>query len=191
MSNCVADFCVAENKIKTIDREHKIKRTELYDCSKTLKELIKNEMINNDISTIEVAVGNEPYYFRINTASNKQKIELEDVIAAIKNISSVIKTDAFVPDKITETIMERLKEKINVADSKAKTLTFSKHKSKNESVRHINQTPYETNKLVSDFLNVDVELKKVKHEVKNAKQEFVNIKKQANDQVLDFLKSLN
>tara|TARA_A100001015_G_C14633750_1_gene572715 strand:- start:372 stop:587 length:216 start_codon:yes stop_codon:yes gene_type:complete len=58
----IAAFCKAETSLKHIDKSVKNERGELFDCSKTLKELIKTNMINNSIQSIEVEIDGQPQY---------------------------------------------------------------------------------------------------------------------------------
>ena len=61
----ISAFCRAENSLKHIDKETKFERGELFDCTKTLKELIKQEMINKNIESIEVEIDGKPGKKRI------------------------------------------------------------------------------------------------------------------------------
>lgn len=185
----ISAFCRAENSLKHIDKETKFERGELFDCTKTLKELIKQEMINKNIESIEVEVDGKPQYLRFQVPQPSKKLSKEDILKASENITEVFQAQGYIPDVLVKLITDRLKEsQLKTIGANKKVLVMSKSKGKEEVARSLENTPKETNKLVTDFLDVNTRLTKIRKKTKESKKEHVDIKKRMNEDVCEALK---
>lgn len=184
----IAAFCKAETSLKHIDKSVKNERGELFDCSKTLKELIKTNMINNSIQSIEVEIDGQPQYIRFQTPQPKKKITEDDIRNASKNLSTVFKSNGYIPDEIVKLMTERLK--VHQAKSISfdkKNIILCKNKGK-ETCTLINEIPKETTTLVKDLLDVNKQLTDVRKKTKDVKKDHVETKKRFNNDVFESLK---
>ncbi len=187
----IAAFCKAETSLKHIDKSLKNERSELFDCTKTLKELIKTNMINNSIESIQVEIDGVPQYIRFHTPQPSKKISENDIMNASKNLSTVLESGGYIPDEIAKLITERLKDsqKKSIPLEK-KNIVLCKNKGKEICTLH-NEMPKETTSLVNDLLSVSKKLTNVRKETKEIKKEHVETKKRFNNDVFESLKHVN
>jgi len=187
----IAAFCKAETSMKHIDKAVKNERSELFDCSKTLKDLIKTNMMNNSIDSIQVEIDGTPHYIRFNTPQPNKKISENDILNASKNLGQAFNSGGYVPDEITRIITERLKafQSKNVPIEKT-NIVLCKNKGKETCTFH-SEIPKETTNLVNDLLSVNKQLTDVRKKTKEVKKEHVETKKRFNDDVFESLKHMN
>jgi len=184
----IASFCKAETAIKHIERQTRNEKSELFDCNKTLKELIKAEMIDQDINSVQVEVEGIPHYIRLQTPQISRKITDDDVKNATKNIKHVLQSELYIPDELVKIIVERIKDsQSNTISSEKKKLVLCKHKGK-ETPLYAENTRKETFKLINDFVDVNNKLNTVKKTTNDNKKEYVDVKKRTNIDVLEALK---
>ena len=187
----IAAFCKAETSLKHIDKSVKNERSELFDCTKTLKDLIKTNMINNSIQSIEVEIAGVPQYIRFHTPQPNKKLSEDDIINASKNLKEVFECSGYIPDEIVKLMIERLKScQIKNISLENKKIVLCKNKGK-ETCTLINDIPKETTKLVKDLISVNAQLTDVRKKTKDNKKEHVEIKKRFTDDVFDSLKQIN
>jgi hypothetical protein len=187
----IAAFCKAETSLKHIDKSVKNERSELFDCNKTLKDLIKTNMINNSIESIEVDIDGTPHYIRFHTPQPSKKISEEDVLNASKNLGTIFESSGYIPDELVKLMVERLKlyQNKNIPFEK-KNIVLCKNKGK-EVCTLPNEIPKETTNLVNDLLSVNKQLISVRKKTKDVKKEHVEIKKRFNNDVFESLKQVN
>ena len=186
----ISAFCKAENSIKQIDRETKHERSELFDCNKTLKDLIKQDMISNEIESIQVEIEGKPHYIRFQVPQPSRKLSNDDVMKASENLSEVFDKPGYIPDMLVKLITDRLKELQSKNTSvENRNLVMCSNKCKTETPKPLEHVPKETTKLVSDFLSVNKRLGDIRKKVREDKKEFVETKKRMNDDVIEALKN--
>ena len=185
----IASYCKAETTIKHIDKQTKNERSELYDCTKTLKELIKTSMIDNSIESIEIQIDGKPQYIRFNVPQPNKRLTIDDVMNASKNLSEAFDSACYIPDAIIKIMTERFKE-IKEKDVKAekKQLVICKHKGKEEKPIVLQDVPNETTKLVSDYVQVNKKLGDIRKKLRESKKEHCEVKKRMNEDVFEALK---
>lgn len=184
----ISAFCKAETSLKHIDKTVKNERSELFDCTKTLKDLIKTNMINNSIKTIQVEVDGKPQYIRFNTPQPSKKISTDDVMNASKDLGEALSSSGYVPDEIVKLISNRLKsDKEKSLSAEKKNIVLCKSKGKEECI-FLNETKNETTTLVNDLLAVTKQLSSVRQKTKDVKKEHVETKKRFNEDVFESLR---
>lgn len=185
----IAAFCKAETSLKHIDKETRNERSELFDCTKTLKDLIKTNMINNSINSIEVEIEGKPHYIRFHVPQPSKKLTNENIIEASKDLRQVFESGCYIPDAIVKLMVDRLKgiQADNITVDK-KNVVICKHKGKEETSVGLRDMPRETNKLVADLIHVNKKLTDVRKKTKESKKEHLDIKKQMNSDVFEALK---
>jgi hypothetical protein len=186
----IAAYCKAETSLKHIDKETRNDRSELFDCTKTLKDLIKNSMITNSINSVEIDVNGEAHYIRFNVPQPSKQLSNEDIMEASKNITHVFNSGAYVPDALVKLMTDRIREiQAKTITIEKKNIVLCKHKGKESSINII-EAPNETNKLITDLIDVHGRLSTLRKRTKEVKKVHVDTKKRINKDVLDSLKSV-
>ncbi len=180
----ISSYCKAEKNMKEIDKKNRNERSELFDCKKTLKDIVLQKMSNEKISVIQIDIDGEPNYVKLKE-SQVHKITEEDLVEACLNIKQVFDSEEYIPDVLVKIVTERLKS--NNKSKKMIQITNKKGKSE-ESILQVNKLSSDFSKSVDEFVKTHTKLEKLKTETMKEKKEYVNTKKKMNNEVLNALK---
>ena len=171
--------------MKEIDKKVRNERTELFDCKKTLKDIVLQKMTNEEIGAIQVDIDGQPHYIKLKE-SQVHRISEEDVIEACKDIKQVFDSDEYIPDVLVKLVTSRLKSNSNTCK---KMLQVTNKKVKNEEkVLEVNKLSSDLSKSVDEFITTHTKLEKLKTATMREKSDHVNTKKKMNNEVLNALK---
>ena len=180
---CIAAFCRADSAIKAIDATNREKRTELFDCNKTVKALIKESMIQNNLTCIELQDGR---YIRLKESTSIRSFTPEDILEVCSNLNPNIKSLDLV-GLVTETVTERLKEK-QCRQTRNQTIVICNNKDRANGTVVADQVRGETKKLISDVIDSHTKLTEFRKQTNSLKKEYVEEKKRVMPDVVQMLK---
>ncbi len=180
---CIASFCKADATIKAIDLANREKRTELFDCSKTLKTLAKERMEKHNLSCIELTDGR---FVRLKRVPKTRNFTQAEVLDACKNIdANIFSLD--VSSLVSETVGERLKQ-IQETGPVHTSVVITKTRERSVSTSALEAVEPETRCLIHEMIGAHTTLSDFRKQTNLQKRPYVEEKKRITPDVVEVLK---
>jgi hypothetical protein len=182
----IAAYCRAESSLKAIDDSNRQKRTELYDCTKTLKNLLKEQFQTSNVTCVDIGSGK---FIRLKTACKGGGVFTpEEILEACSGIE--LHNAMPTPNLIAEAVSERLKLKKS-AKAVSTSIVLTENKDRQVTPVPIHDVPTPTKSLIHEMVQANDKLVEFRKSINDMKREHLHEKKKVSDTVIKNLEKLD
>ena len=192
----VAIYCRAQAQINELDKDQQEERKALTERVRTFRQLIHDEMLQANLTCMEVEYDGQPFYFRLRPSMPAEQLGTDDILDILSNMTHemllglVDKYDNHLPRMISAAFNAVMKERKQQPDAPPK-LNLSISNSRERGYDRTHATSINLTQMGKDMLEAKRAIEAIRQQQSERKRAPVEEQKRVEHKVRETLQQMD